>query len=649
MRKPKLIMKYLYQFIFLIILFPHALFAQGASKNWLSSKFEAAFKEDQPFNDLINWQNNNKKNILAGANALPANVKEELLKRANEALNYQWPSLTASLYLDYKLTGTRTNFERLREERRKKVYQLVIGEIIQNKGIYIPQIVNGMWLMMEESTWVGPAHIVVQKEGAGLPAVNTQYIDLHASQTAANLAMIYHLLETKIDQYSKVVNPRLKQEINKRIFEPYLNQNNFFWMGFNHQTVNNWNAFNNTNCMQTALLLLKPGDTLTRLSKKIISSLDYFINQYPDDGGCDEGPSYWDMAGGKLGTLLVTLQSTSMGKLSLADLPKIHAMGEYPYKMQISGRKVVNFADALANYAQNPNYILAYGLLFNDENLKSYAAYIYNESQQKFLSDDVLDFVTTLGNYQVFTQLKPKVPYPISSLFPSLQVWVAREKQGSDKGLFLAAKGGHNDESHNHNDVGNFILYQDGSPILIDAGVGTYTAKTFSNKRYELWNVQSQWHNTPVINGFEQKNGASYKAVDFKHGQNGTKETLSLDIAKAYAKEALINNWKRTLTFDRKKNNVSLIENYSLSKNIGKIELNFISAKKPTLGNGQVYFGDNFLMSFEPAEFRAEIEEKHLDDERLINIWGASIFRIKLVALKNKLSNTYHINFQSKN
>lgn len=647
MRKLKLSMKY--QFIFLLILLNFEVFAQPIAKNWLTQNYDKAYDGGLAFGDLSNWQNNHKEMVTKAANDLPIEIKNQLIKKADEALNYMWPSLTASLYLDYKFTGTRTNFERLREERRKNLYQLVIGEVIQKKGRYIPQIVNGLWLTLEESTWVGPAHIVVQKEGAGLPAVNTKYIDLHASQTAANLAMIYNLLGADIAKYAVVVNSRLKQEIQERIFETYLNNNNFFWMGFNGKAVNNWNAFNNNNCMQAALLLLKPSDTLNRLSKKILNSLDYFINQYPTDGGCDEGPSYWDMAGGKLANLLINLQSASNGKISLIDQPKIHAMGTYAYKMQISGNKVVNFADAFANYSQNHNSVLAYGLLFNDEQLKNYASYIFNNLDDKFPIADVVEFAVSATNYQTLVKLKPVAPYPTSSLLPSLQVVTARERQGSDKGLFLAAKGGHNNESHNHNDVGNFIIYKDGLPILIDAGVGTYTAKTFSNKRYELWNVQSQWHNTPTINGYEQKSGSSYKASEFKHEINKAKETLSMDISKSYPNEAMVKSWKRMIELDRKKHQITLKEDFKLIKSMAQPELNFITAKKPVISNGKIHWTEGVLMSFDPKVFTAVIEEKKLDDERFINIWGSSIYRIKLISLTNQLIGTYQINFHSIN
>ena len=74
-------------------------------------------------------------------------------------------------------------------------------------------------------------------------------------------------------------------------------------------------------------------------------------------------------------------------------------------------------------------------------------------------------------------------------------------REGSAEGLCLAAQGGTNGQSHNHNDVGNFVVYADGLPAIIDVGVETYTAKTFSSPRYGIWTMQSAYHNCPTIDG----------------------------------------------------------------------------------------------------------------------------------------------------
>ncbi len=118
-------------------------------------------------------------------------------------------------------------------------------------------------------------------------------------------------------------------------------------------------------------------------------------------------------------------------------------------------------------------------------------------------------------------------------------------------GLFLAAKGGHNNESHNHNDVGNFIIYLNGEPAIIDVGVETYRRQTFSNERYTIWTMQSAYHNLPTINGQMQMNGRQYAArnVTFERRQNGIKFGLNLE--NAYTEEAGIQSFRRTVEFNK--------------------------------------------------------------------------------------------------
>ena len=54
------------------------------------------------------------------------------------------------------------------------------------------------------------------------------------------------------------------------------------------------------------------------------------------------------------------------------------------------------------------------------------------------------------------------------AVYESCGVYIARRGVWS-----LAVKGGSNDDSHNHNDVGSVILYRNEKPLLIDLGVET--------------------------------------------------------------------------------------------------------------------------------------------------------------------------------
>ena len=106
-----------------------------------------------------------------------------------------------------------------------------------------------------------------------------------------------------------------------------------------------------------------------------------------------------------------------------------------------------------------------------------------------------------------------------------------------------AMKGGHNEESHNHNDVGSFLLSVNGQMQVVDAGNMVYTAKTFSSSRYELWNCRSAYHKVPIIGGHEQCNGLQYAARDVAKTERG----MTLDMAGAYPEEAGVKTCRREM------------------------------------------------------------------------------------------------------
>ena len=642
--------KYTWLLIFSLSFLINAKAQNQVKRDWLIQTYNKVYPNGNAFPNLPEWQKQQAINSLKTIQALPDSVKDNLIKQAEKAIAYNWPSLPASLYLDYKLTGTRVNYENLQNERRKILSNLVAGELIQDKGKYIPQIVNGLWLILEESTWVAPAHIVVQKEGADLANIENPYIDLNASKTALTVAAIYGVLAPKLANYSKVINRRILYELNRRIFEPYLKYDNFWWMGFKGNSVNNWNTYVNANCLQAALFVLAPGDQLDALTVKLLKSTDNFINQYPEDGGCDEGPSYWDMAGGRLIWLMTTLNQASDHKLNWNDKELIHKIGAYTYKMQIADRYVVNFADAFSKYGQNPESVYQYGVMFNDEKLKNYAAFLFNSENKQVSSNDVSDFLAISNLYQDLKSTPAKAPYPLYAALPDLQVFNARQKAGDPQGLFFAAKGGSNAESHNHNDIGNFIVYSNGKPVLIDVGVGVYTSKTFSSKRYELWNVQSQWHNCPTINGVQQHDGKQYVAANFRFNNTSNLATVSMDIANAYPAAAAVEKWNRTITLNRTKNEISLIDQTVLKEYKAPTELNFLTPLNVEIKKGKLLFQTGLILHFDEHKFEAKSDEQQVDDVRLAAAWGSKIYRIRLITKLKEKSSEYKILIsQSKN
>lgn len=603
-----------------------------------------AFSQNELQNKLSNiaaWRLEQKNNYLQKVAALPDSVKARLVKEGDKGLKYDWPALPASLYLDYKITGTRYNFERKNNERRKVLNELAVAAIITKDKKYIPQIANGIWTLCEQSTWVLPAHIVVQKEKTGLPDPYEVVIDLGSGTAAAQLSMIQFMLSDELDAYSKGIGKRVFAELNKRIFQPYLTRNDFWWMGFTGQPVNNWNPWVNTNVLMTALYSSLKADSVGLIIGKTVKSTDIFVNQYPDDGGCDEGPSYWSEAGGKLMRFIHVLNKLISTSIDWKQQQLIYNMGSYISKVHIGDNNFVNFADAFSKSIPDPESVYSYGTLFNDAPLKSFGAYLFGLQKQKLDNGNIIDFLETTSIYDSLTTVPPIAPLPAVSWFGDRQVLTARTKSESTNGLFLAVQGGHNAESHNHNDIGNFIVYANNTPVFVDAGVGSYTAQTFSSKRYELWNMQSVWHNCPTINGVMQKEGIQYKATNVVYAKNTLGVSVSMDIALAYPTEAAVKKYERKFDFDQSKNTIQLFENYEMLEWKSPLVQSFLVFIKPTIEKpGQLSFalqdGSSVAFNYDAKLFDIAIEDKLLDDERISGIWGKQLYRIQLVAKGNK-------------
>ncbi|RAJ05544.1 heparinase II/III-like protein [Chitinophaga skermanii] len=618
------------------------------ARNYLSRSLQPNTAKEI-YDYLPTWRAERKQHLVAAINSLPEEVKAKAIAQAEEANKYTWPTLTATLYNQYQVNGNRTNWQDKHNERRANITRLAVGELLTNKGTYIPQLVNGLWAMFEESSWVAPAHIGAQKAGGGLPDVTEGYIDLYSARSSAMVADIYNMLAPQLEKYAPMVTKRLLYELKRRALTPYMERTDMWWMGFNGKIVNNWNPWINTNTLQVALLTWDNAASFQTFLPKIMQSTDFWINAYGDDGGCDEGPNYWNEAAGKMIRFMYLLDDVSQHSLKFQQYPLLHNMGTYVYKMHIAQNYMVDFADASPKNYPHAESVLQFGEVFNDQGMKEFAAYIFSLQKQNILDDNFTNFLVNVDVAPVLKSYEPRPVLPLVSWMPNLQVLTTRSQAGSTKGLFLAVKGGHNDESHNHNDVGNFIIYADGKPVIIDIGVGTYTKETFSSKRYDIWNMQSQWHNCPTVNGEQQKAGRQYAAKVLGYTTTPKQTNLQIDIAAAYPTNAAVKSWVRSFQFDRTKKRIVLKEAYELQATEQPTTIHFISAVPVTIQKNKLVFtGDNgnmLTMEYDPTQLEASVQPFPLEDPRFIQSWGKQVYRVNMTKKNNNLKAAHSFAF----
>ena len=576
---------------------------------------------------------------------------------AEAALAAPWPALPASLYLDFARTGTRSAFEAAVFRRRELLRDLMYGEIVEGQGRFASAIADAAWSITEEATWCWPAHLFLQKAGYGLPDIDEPVVDLGTGITAGLLAMVHRLMATPLDAVSPMIRQRIERTVRDRLLDPCRDRDDFWWMGlslhplFHVIRLNNWNSWIGSNWLLAHVVFETEPTAFAQGVDRIIATLDRLLATYGEDGGCPEGPAYWRVAAAGLLQCLELLRPVLDPERLRADL-RLRNFGRFVAETHIAGDYYVNFADGAPQARQPAGLVRRWADLVDDAELRAEADRL--AARQGLLEmrladaacEDLIGTVhqsvfDTLSSLSVLPDLTaPRAPAGRAPALylPSLEMAIVRDRQSDEQGWFLAAKAGHNGDSHNHNDVGSFLLYRDGKPLIVDAGVGTYTAQTFSDRRYEIWTMRSHYHNVPLANGFEQSAGAAFGATDVAFASDADGATLAMDIAGAYPEAAGLRTLKRKVHAARD-GNITVEDALSAGSPI-PFELHLLSAADATeIAPGEIRLSSRDLSPGRPSgagrlsyppQLEAVIEIVPMEDPALSRHWGTHLTLLRL-------------------
>lgn len=569
----------------------------------------------------------------AGWAKMMGEFQDDYIKAGEEYLDYEWIHIDATDYLIFERTGDRLAMQDKANSNNDALSSLFLAELAEGKGRFIDQLINGVYFYCEMTNWVMSAHVAFNSDRS-LPDLRTPYIDLGAGYTGAMLAWIYYYLSPEFEKVIPTINHRLRYELQEKIMDVYIENDHFGWMAKGYgekRQVNNWNPWCNVNSLMVFALLENDPDKLTEAVLRTMQSVDKYINYTKEDGACEEGPSYWKYAGGKLFDYLLLLNKLTDGKVSVFDHPMIKRIGEYIANSYVGDGWVINFGDADGKTDCYPEHIFSYGSYVGSDQMMSYAK----------LLDGVLnknEAFINLDLFRVFESLAIKDEFDAynKSYTPLPYVWYPQTEycyMTNDNGFFFAGKGGHNNESHNHNDTGTFNLYMDSTPIIIDAGVGIYTRQTFSKDRYKIWTMQSKFHNLPTINGVQQGTGFNCKATGVNF--NAKTMTFSLDIAESYPNSKVI-SWVRSSSL--KANELKIVDRFEIDGATVPNQINFMCWGDIDISKSGVIEisvnGKNAELLYNSSTFDIELEKIVLNDKRLSKNWGSEIYHISLVSKK---------------
>jgi hypothetical protein len=409
--------------------------------------------------------------------------------------------------------------------------------------------------------------------------VNT--VDLFASETGAVLA---EMLVIFGDLFSAELVKNVKENIMTRVLVPFCTSD--FPYSWWETDRCNWSAVCGGNVGIAAIYMDRlgalPKGWKEPCIKRACASLECYLGGIEEDGAVTEGLYYFSYGMSYYTAFAELLYEDTKGEIDLMSNPKCEKIALFQQKCYFGGGVSLSFSDAstsdrflpgltafLANRykgVQIPDYVLARGI--DDDDCYRW---VCNERNIKWL----MKYSNGVENNSVGESY---------DLLPVAQWMICKDKDGNG----YAAKGGNNDENHNHNDIGNFLVVYGGDMLIADLGSGEYTKDYFHEGRYNILCNRALGHNVPLINDTEQGQGAEYRADGFIWDEEN--KELKISFESAYP-DKIIESLTRKIRFDTDDGfGIKIKDTFVPNINTKKFTENFVSVYKPTItkenGNG---------------------------------------------------------------
>jgi len=462
----------------------------------------------------------------------------DVVRQAEDLLGEPMPEVSDDLFLDFSRTGNRRRWEDVEFRIRGRLGPLVIAECLENQGRFLPAIEEFVRRVCAERTWVMPAH------DGSLANFNQERVDIDLASSALGwqLALTDWVLA---DTLSAEIRTLIDEQLQQRIFTPFINvtrgRQDMWWV----TTTNNWNAVCAAGVVGAALVHLPSLTDRAYYVTVIDKTIEDFLSGFSEDGYCSEGVGYWAYGYGHFVLLAETVRQATGGAVDLFSKPRARAAAEFAAKIQIQPGVCPAFADCSVS-ARPPDTIVQ----FVD---RVYGMGMFPEltALRRFQGDVATTLIDAFDNSATRTpQAETALGVGIRSYFDSAGILISRPVPGSPCELAVALKGGNNAEHHNHNDVGSYVVVVGQQPLLFDPGAEIYTARTFSAQRYDSKLLNSLGHPVPVIAGQLQRAGAQARGEVLRAEFSDAQDVFELNIASCYEVPEL-QSLTRTFVYSR--------------------------------------------------------------------------------------------------
>ena len=502
-----------------------------------------------------------------------ASLREATLLKAEELLATDPPCIKFSDFHKFVTEGIRSAYEAPFGQYTKRMNTYFFCYLLTGDEKYIDPLVDVLWSICDLETWAANSHV---KDDAPIKE-RRRCLDLVSTMLGARISEILYYIG---DNFPELAYRRIKEEVRFRIIDCYREKrdvNDFVW----YTKPNNWSAVCAANVFATFLYLAEDEEINVEIPR-FMATAQCFIDAFPDDGCCLEGTGYWKYGVSHYMIFATMLKEYTDGRIDLYQSEKVRKIAEFYNHAAINDHQGLSFSDGGLGYSPSA-WIM--------HHLKR----VYPDFMVPPI-DPPTDSVKSLREVLWCDPDVDTCPNkPGSYSFPIAQWFI----HVGDK-YSVGAKAGCNNEPHNHNDVGSFLISKNNEVTFVDPGGEEYVKTYFSGSRYKHLMPSSRGHSVPVINGHLQCKGTTKSTV---YTMTDDRFTFTLDNAYPEACRATLESAVRD--FDCRSDKLVLTDTYKFTELPTSLVEQFVSLMPITGESGELHCGDSVL-HYDPTLFDAE-------------------------------------------
>ena len=428
----------------------------------------------------------------------------------------------------------------------------------------------------------------------GIGRSRKQCLDLCSCSAAFGIAESAQLLEGRVETS---LLRWARQECYHRVLGNFMQLSPYPHFEIN---PNNWSGVCMSSIGGAAIYLITEPRTLAPVLMRVLEALQVHLSGYYDDGASPEGFGYWQYGFEYFLMFADLLRQRTGGKIDLLDDEKVTRIAGFGTDCCFKGGLKLPFGDCNTRGVYDEavgRYVGARGVPVPPP----------GDAKQSF--DAAFEHTNLMIRHLVW-DMKPQaraMAWPRSAVYPVSELFMGFYRTPEDP-VYLLVKGGNNGESHNHNDVGTFVVIRGDRMLAADTTGGKYNKDYFSEKRYTFFGTRSGGHNFPLVDGVEQEGHGRCRCKAFKAQRLADRDVIEMDLTGTLKAEALEGLFRRA-EGERSTGRIVIEDRFLLNRPADIRDRVIVPGEITEEAPGRLLIGGEagMILSFDPARLNAVI------------------------------------------